>query len=85
MYLKIRTDKMFFILFNFTIIMKFIILFFSGVNKLQQTNKITQLTSMETGLSYVFSYSRSFLFGFLEGSLERKPNVKRETKKITTV
>ena len=34
---------------------------------------------------FFFYYSRSFLFGFLDGSLERKPNVKREIKKITTV
>ena len=30
-------------------------------------------------------YSRSLRFGFRDGSLERKPNVNRETKKITTV
>ena len=30
-------------------------------------------------------YSRSFLFGFLDGSLERKPKVKSEIKKITTL
>ena len=33
-------------------------------------------------LSY---YSKSFRFGFLDGSLERKPKVKSEIKKITTV
>ena len=34
---------------------------------------------------FFFYYSRSFLFGFLDGSFERKPNVNREIKKITTV
>ena len=32
-----------------------------------------------------FYYSRSFLFGFRDGSLERNPKVKSEIKKITTV
>ena len=30
-------------------------------------------------------YSRSLRFGFREGSLERKPNVNKDIKKITTV
>ena len=33
----------------------------------------------------LFYYSRSFLFGFRDGSLERNPKVKSEIKKITTV
>lgn len=36
-------------------------------------------------MEIAFFYSKSFLLGFLDGSLERKPNVKRETKKTTTV
>ena len=32
-----------------------------------------------------FFYSKSLRLGFLEGSFERKPNVNREIKKITTV
>ncbi len=32
-----------------------------------------------------FCYSRSFRFGFLDGSLERNPKMNRETKKITVV
>ena len=31
------------------------------------------------------SYSRSLRFGFREGSLERKPKINKETKKITAV
>ena len=34
---------------------------------------------------FFFYYSRSFLFGFRDGSLERNPKVKSEIKKITTV
>ena len=34
---------------------------------------------------YFFFYSKSFLLGFREGSFDRKPKVKREIKKITTV
>ena len=34
---------------------------------------------------YCRIYSISFLFGFLDGSLDKNPNVKREIKKITTV
>ena len=34
---------------------------------------------------YYFFYSKSFLLGFRDGSLERKPKVKREIKRITTV
>jgi hypothetical protein len=33
----------------------------------------------------VRSYSRSFRFGFREGSLERKPKMKSEQKKVTVV
>lgn len=32
-----------------------------------------------------FCYSKSFLFGLREGSFDKKPNVKSEIKKITTV
>jgi hypothetical protein len=32
-----------------------------------------------------WSYSKSFDFGFRPGSLDKKPKIKRETKKITTV
>ena len=31
------------------------------------------------------NYSRSLRFGFREGSLERKPKINNETKKITVV
>jgi hypothetical protein len=31
------------------------------------------------------NYSKSLDFGFLPGSFERKPKIKRLTKKITTV
>lgn len=30
-------------------------------------------------------YSKSFLLGFRDGSLDKKPKKKRDTKKITTV
>jgi len=30
-------------------------------------------------------YSRSFLLGFLDASLDKKPNVKRDTKNVTVV
>lgn len=36
-------------------------------------------------LSPKIHYSRSLRFGFRDGSLERKPNVNNEMKKITTV
>ena len=32
-----------------------------------------------------FYYSRSLRFGFLDGSLDKNPKMKRETKKITVV
>jgi len=32
-----------------------------------------------------FYYSRSLRFGFRDGSLERKPKINNETKKITVV
>jgi hypothetical protein len=32
-----------------------------------------------------FDYSKSFLFGFLEASLDKKPNAKRDTNKVTVV
>ena len=38
-----------------------------------------------TILYFNSNYSKSFLFGFLDGSFDRKPNVNKETKKITTV
>jgi len=31
------------------------------------------------------NYSKSFDFGFRPGSFDKKPKIKRETKKITTV
>ena len=31
------------------------------------------------------SYSKSLRFGFLDGSLERRPKINKETKKITVV
>lgn len=31
------------------------------------------------------NYSKSFLFGFLEASLDKNPNVNKEMKKLTTV
>jgi hypothetical protein len=31
------------------------------------------------------NYSRSLRFGFRDGSLERKPKINKETKKITAV
>ena len=34
---------------------------------------------------YFIFYSKSFLLGFLDGSFDKKPKVKREIKKITTV
>lgn len=33
----------------------------------------------------LFFYSKSFLLGFLDASLDKKPNVKRDTKNITVV
>ncbi len=30
-------------------------------------------------------YSKSFLLGFLDASLDKKPNVNKEIKKLTTV
>jgi len=30
-------------------------------------------------------YSRSFLLGFLDASLDKKPKVKRDTKNVTVV
>ena len=33
----------------------------------------------------IFNYSRSLRFGFRDGSLERKPKINNETKKITVV
>ena len=41
------------------------------------------MSSIFMGL--ILNYSKSLRFGFLDGSLERKPKVKREIKKITTV
>ncbi len=38
--------------------------------------------------NYFFSliaYSRSFLPGFLPGSLDKKPKINKETKNVTTV
>ena len=32
-----------------------------------------------------FDYSKSFDFGFRPGSFDKKPKIKSETKKITTV
>ena len=31
------------------------------------------------------NYSRSFLFGFRDGSLDKNPKMNKETKKITVV
>lgn len=36
-------------------------------------------------LVFFISYSRSRRLGFREGSLERKPKINKETKKITVV
>jgi len=36
-------------------------------------------------INLVDFYSKSFLLGFLEASLERKPKVKRDTKNVTVV
>lgn len=33
----------------------------------------------------LFFYSRSFLLGFRDASLDKKPNVNRDTKNITVV
>ena len=33
----------------------------------------------------IFNYSKSFLFGFRDGSLDKNPKTKSEVKKITTV
>ena len=35
--------------------------------------------------NFCISYSRSRRLGFREGSLERKPKINKETKKITVV
>jgi hypothetical protein len=32
-----------------------------------------------------YNYSKSLRFGFLDGSLERRPKINKETKKITVV
>jgi hypothetical protein len=36
-------------------------------------------------IPFFTNYSRSRRFGFREGSLERKPKINKETKKITVV
>jgi len=48
---------------------------------------ITKLIFYKINLveSISFNYSRSLRFGFLDGSLERKPKINKETKKITVV
>lgn len=36
-------------------------------------------------ITVINHYSRSFLFGFLEGSLDKKPKKNNDMKKITVV
>ena len=43
------------------------------------------LTDQNLTLGFSLNYSRSLRFGFREGSLERKPKINKETKKITVV
>jgi len=48
--------------------------------------KITKLITLKClVINLVFFYSRSFLLGFLDASLDKKPNVKRDTKNVTVV
>jgi hypothetical protein len=37
------------------------------------------------GVNFLIDYSKSFLFGFLDASLDKKPNAKRDTKRVTVV
>jgi hypothetical protein len=44
-----------------------------------------QIINKIFALQFFMNYSRSRRFGFREGSLERKPKINKETKKITVV